>query len=257
MRNMIKKLLCDPLFLCIALINSACFSFCVWLHTQSPTIYEKKFTTLWKITDVDDSLNRSSEDQKIILETIFIATNALGYILFCFAGKNDIKKNEYQTLLLYSSGYRFPEKKTFLYQIAVGLISLNILMVCFINSKSETTVMALLVLFTMVSACGFAGVLMMSNLLYQDHYGGEMFPAAVNLSNLMRGLFAVLIYPCKELVTDFYQLLYMFSGVMITLIILWFFVELFFRSKQGVIVRGRSRYIMKSQQRTIFVTYKV
>ena len=104
-------------------------------------------------------------------------------------------------------------------------------MVCFISRESETTVMALLVIFTMVSALGFAGVLMMSNLLYQDHYA-EVFPAAVNLSNLMRGFFALLIYPFRELVTDFYQQLYMFSGVMITLIVLWFFVEVLFRSKK-------------------------
>ena len=116
-------------------------------------------------------------------------------------------------------GYR---NKTTLYQVAVGCLSLNILLVSFIIGKNETTVMALLVLFTIFSALGLAGVLMMSNLLYEDYYSGsERFTAAVNLSNVMRGLFALLIYPFRELVTDFYHQLYMFSGVMITLVILW------------------------------------
>ena len=127
-------------------------------------------------------------------------------------------------------GFRFKKYKTTLYQVAVGILGLNLLLVSFINSKNETTVTALLVLFTMVSALGLAGVLMMSNLLYQDFYL-KRFPAAVNLSNVMKGLFALLIYPFRELVTDFYDQLYMFSGLMITLVILWIFVEFFARSK--------------------------
>jgi len=206
-----KALLCDPLFVFVASFNACCFSVSIYLHTLAPEIYENTFARLWDITDVDE-IKIESNDQKYILKTIFIATNALGYLIFCYAG------------------YRFNRNKTALYQLAVGFLSLNILLVSFISSKDETTVMAFLLVFTMISALGLAGVLMMSNLLYQDYYASQ-FPAAVNLSNVMRGFFALLIYPFRELVTDFYQQLYMFSGLMITLIILWIFLELFFRSK--------------------------
>ena len=93
-KDQMKALLCDPKFLFIALLNSCCFSVSVYLHTLGPQIHESTLTTLWNIREEDESLKRSSEDQKIILKTIFIATNALGYMLFCFAGTTYVLKVE-------------------------------------------------------------------------------------------------------------------------------------------------------------------
>ena len=151
-------------------------------------------------------------------------------------------------------GYR---NKTALYQVAVGCLSLNILLVSFIIGKNETTVMALLVLFTIVSAVGLAGVMMLANLLYMDYYV-ERFPAAVNLGNVMRGVFALLIYPLRELVT-YPDHLYLFSGVMITLIILWNVVELVCRpkSKCGVGSMKESDQLYHRPSRRVILLHSI
>ena len=89
-RDQMKVLLSDPLFLIIASFNACCFSISIYLHSLGPKIYEDTFATLWNITDVDE-IKIQSNDQNYILKTIYMVTHALGYILIGFAGKKNSK----------------------------------------------------------------------------------------------------------------------------------------------------------------------
>ena len=121
--------------------------------------------------------------------------------------------------------------RKFLYQASVLVSGLNILFVRFITSQI-IPVMAMLVIFNVVSAVSSAGILMMSNLLYQDYFKDRHdFNTAVALSNVMRGTFALLINPLSSLFPDLYFLLVAISTLMITLIVFWMLVELFCSSR--------------------------
>ena len=121
--------------------------------------------------------------------------------------------------------------RKFLYQASVLVSGLNILFIRFITSQI-IPVMAMLVIFNVVSAVSSAGILMMSNLLYQDYFKNRHdFNTAVALSNVMRGAFALLINPLSSLFPDLYFLLVAISTLMITLIVFWMLVELFCSSR--------------------------
>ena len=62
--------------------------------------------------------------------------------------------------------------RKFLYQASVVVSGLNILYIRFITSQM-LPVMAMLVIFNVLSAITSAGILMMSNLLYQDYFNNR------------------------------------------------------------------------------------
>ena len=121
--------------------------------------------------------------------------------------------------------------RKFLYQASVVVSGVNILYIRFITSQM-LPVMAMLVIFNVLSAITSAGILMMSNLLYQDYFSNRNdFNTAVALSNVMRGAFALLINPLSSLFPDLYSPLLSLSTLMISLIIFWILAELFCRPR--------------------------
>ena len=217
------RLLSDPTFLCVACVNSTCFSVMLYLVSLAPDVYRCKFSEAGEEEDLTEGI--------MILKTIFIATNALGYLLFGFSGQRFINSLTLNMVIAVNLLGFCSNPRKFLYQASVLVSGLNILFIKFITSQI-IPVMAMLVIFNVVSAVSSAGILMMSNLLYQDYFKNRHdFNTAVALSNVMRGAFALLINPLSSLFPDLYFLLVAISTLMITLIVFWMLVELFCSSR--------------------------
>ena len=73
------RVLSDPRFLLVGCVNSSCFSIMLYLVSLAPDIYKCKFREAAQDQDMSENIK--------ILKSIFIATNALGYLLFGFSGE--------------------------------------------------------------------------------------------------------------------------------------------------------------------------